>query len=94
MNTANLQMQGVLLALASLCHELRRKGALDSAGLAAALDDAEISATRGNAEVSDSNAEAIRFPIRFLRTALQTGEALDYQAITARIGRGREGASD
>jgi hypothetical protein len=90
MNTANLQMEGLLLALAALCRELERKGALDSAGIGVALDQAEARATRSNGEVSDSNAEAIRFPIRFLRLALENGEALDYQAIAARIGRQRD----
>jgi hypothetical protein len=89
MNTANLQMEGLLLALGALCRELQRKGALDSAGIVEALDLAEASATRRNGEVSDSNAEAIRFPIRFLRLALQESEALDYQALAARIGRER-----
>jgi hypothetical protein len=88
MNTANLQMEGLLLALGALCRELQRKGALEKAGIAAALDNAEACATRSNGEVSDSNAEAIRFPIRFLRLALQDdGEVLDYQAIAARVGR-------
>jgi hypothetical protein len=89
MNTANLQMEGLLLALGALCRELQRKGALDSAGIVEALDQAEASATRRNGEVSDSNAEAIRFPIRFLRLALQESEALDYQTLAARIGRER-----
>jgi hypothetical protein len=90
MNTANLQMEGLLLALGALCRELKRRGALDSAGITAALDQAEASATRSNGEVSDSNAEAIRFPIRFLKRALEENEALDYQAIAARIGRQRD----
>lgn len=90
MNTANLQMEGLLLALAAVCRELERKGALDSAETAAALEQAEASAARRNGEVSDSNLEAIRFPIRFLRLALESAEAPDYQVIAARIGRTRD----
>jgi hypothetical protein len=89
MNTANLQVEGLLLALSSLCRELKSQGALDSAGIAAALDRAEASATRRDGGLSDSNAEAVRFPIRFLRLALENGEALDYQVIASRIGRER-----
>ena len=37
MNTANLQMEGTLLALAALCEALKRKGMLNGEEIAEAL---------------------------------------------------------
>jgi hypothetical protein len=93
MNTANLQMEGVLLALAALCGALKSNGTLSGQAIAQALSEAERAATARRAELSDANAEAIRFPIRFLRHALQEeGRALNFAAITSAIGREREAA--
>lgn len=90
MNTANLQMEGLLLALAALCDTLKRKHLLDADEIAAALERAEAGASRASG-LSEPNIEAIRFPIRFLRLAMQReGDALDYAAIAAGIGRGRD----
>lgn len=91
MNTANLQLEGLLLAVAALCTELMRKGALEANELEAALDRATQGASDRTTELSDANAEAIRFPIRFLREALrQTDGSLDYQSLAAKIGRARD----
>ncbi len=94
MNTANLQMEGVLLALAALCGALKSNGALSGPAIAQALAEAERAATVRRSELSDANAEAIRFPIRFLRQALQQdGRALNFAAITSAIGRERGAAA-
>jgi len=91
MNTANLQMEGTLLALAALCETLKRKGMLTGEEIAEALDCAERGASARAPGLSDANAEAIRFPIRFLRRAMERdGEALDYAAIAAGVGRRRD----
>lgn len=91
MNTANLQMQGMLLALTALCRELMRKDLLKVGEIAAALDQAEAGASSCESGLSDSNIQAIQFPIRFLRLALeQEHAALDFQALSAEIGRARE----
>ncbi len=88
MNTASLQIEGLLVALARLCLVLQDRGAITRDALESALADAEASAAAGRDDLSHANLEAIRFPARFLRQALATGDGLDYRAITARIGRG------
>jgi hypothetical protein len=91
MNTANLQHEGLLLAVAALFAELVRKGALDVKEVEAALDRAAQGASERTTQLSDANAEAIRFPIRFLREALrQTDGSLDYRSLAAEVGRARD----
>ena len=91
MNTANLQMEGVLLALAALCAELRRGGALNDEDLGRAFSVAERGASARAASLRNANAEAILFPIRFLRLGLRDGaQALDYGSIAAEVGRERD----
>lgn len=91
MNTANLQMEGVLLMLAALCDTLRSKGVLDDEEIAALLDRADRGASCREPRLSEANIEAVRFPVRFLRCALQQdGPALDYEAIAAEVGRARD----
>lgn len=88
MNTANLQLEGLLLAMAALFGELKRKGVLVSGEIEAALDRADSGASARATELSDANREAIHFPVRFLREALRDGaKPLDYRTITAEIGR-------
>lgn len=71
MNTANLQLQGLLMAVAAVNRLLVARGALDTRTLEAALHEAELSALAGShAEgLSPSNREAITFPIRLLEFA-------------------------
>ena len=88
MNTANLQLEGLLLAVAALCAELQRKGLLTPYEIEAALDRAGQGASARATELSDANVEAIHFPLRFLRQALRGAEGtLDYRTIAAEIGR-------
>jgi hypothetical protein len=72
MNTANLQLEGLLLALAGLVDELKRKGMLSQGEVAHLLANAESNAARregGARDISPANVDAILFPIRFLRQA-------------------------
>lgn len=93
MNTANLQMEGTLLALAAICEALKAKGFLTGDEIIAALMSAEKGASTRGACMSGANVEAIRFPIRFLRLAMERdGQSLDYAAIAAGVGRTRERA--
>jgi hypothetical protein len=72
MNTANLQLEGLLLALSSLLAAMKAKGLLTQLEIDSALEEAERFAerdTRRPPELSDANVDAIRFPIRFLRLA-------------------------
>jgi hypothetical protein len=72
MNTANLQLEGVCVALSSVLGALRRKGLLTKEEIDAALASAE-DAIRDDSErpetLSGANVEAICFPIRYLRAA-------------------------
>ena len=73
MNTANLQLEGLYLAVAAVNRALVQKGVLTSGEVDAALDAAEISA--GNERpngISTANRDAVRFPIRLLRLANQS----------------------
>lgn len=92
MNTANLQLEGLLLAVASLCRTLKEKGALEGAEVSDALCAAERAAEIrcGTSGLSSANLEAIRFPIRFLKVAAEDGsQALDFSAIARRVGTGK-----
>jgi len=72
MNTANLQLEGLVLAFSSLLEALRRKGLLTETEIVDALSEAEESTkshVAGMPNLSASNLDAIQFPIRFLRAA-------------------------
>lgn len=91
MNTANLQMEGILLVLAALCDELRSKDLLSNEDLTELLARAEQGASGRETRLSGANIEAVRFPIRFLRCALeQDHEGVDYDRIAAAVGRARD----
>ncbi|UZF95612.1 hypothetical protein [Bosea sp. NBC_00550] len=91
MNTANLQLEGLMLSVAALFEELKRKGVLAASEIEAALARAENGASERTTELSEANAEAIRFPIRFLKEALrESNDALDYRSVAAKVGRARD----
>lgn len=72
MNTANLQLEGLLLAVSSVLETMRRKGLLTEQEIVDALSEAEASTgsqVAGMPDLSAANLEAIQFPIRFLRAA-------------------------
>jgi hypothetical protein len=72
MNPANLQLEGVLMALYGLLGVIKNKGVLNSQEIEEALETAEASILADPARVSDlSDAQlaGILFPIRFLRHA-------------------------
>jgi hypothetical protein len=94
MNTANLQMEGLLLALGSLLRSLKAKGLLSEAEIEAMLREA---ARRGEedpgrpGQLSAANVEAMLFPVRFLQEDLRSGEPADpYSTIAARVGRSKQ----
>ncbi|MGO4175885.1 hypothetical protein [Bosea sp. TAF32] len=85
MNTANLQLEGLLLSVAAAFAELKRKGVLQSSDLDNALARAEEGVSQRTTELSEANAEAIQFPIRFLREALREPHgSLDYDCRDSR----------
>lgn len=72
MNTANLQLEGLLLAVSSVLETMRRKGLLTETEIIDALAEAETSTKShvvGMPDLSAANLDAIQFPIRFLRAA-------------------------
>jgi hypothetical protein len=72
MNTANLQLQGLLLAVASINSTLVHKGLLSIDEIDLALRKAEVSLTgeeRLFEDMSPANRDAICFPIRLLQMA-------------------------
>lgn len=70
MNTANLQLEGLYLAIAALTRALKDKNILSEAEIDAALGTAEdaVRSDRHRTEMlSDANLDAICFPIRVMR---------------------------
>lgn len=95
MNTANLQLEGLLLALAAVVGTLRRKGVLSDAELDAALNEAEAAVTTDEARpggLSTANVEAVLFPIRYLRTAsrgLPEDAVLPFSRTATKVGQSK-----
>jgi len=95
MNTANLQIEGLLLATAALVRLLREKGLVTVGELDAALENAQRAATfdaRRPEQMSPANVEAVLFPLRFLREVNARPDAVDYppfSEITTAVGLGR-----
>jgi hypothetical protein len=92
MNTANLGLEGLYLAISSVNARLVEKGLLTHAEVHDALKQAEASATAGGEhdDLSGSNRKAICFPIRFLMLANEKTEnqqPVSFRAITEDIGR-------
>jgi hypothetical protein len=70
MNTANLQLQGLYIVVASLSSALVRKGVLSREELDSTLRTAEERALSFRTkELAPSNREAVAFPARLLRMA-------------------------
>ena len=98
MNTANLQLEGVLMAMAALCQLMREKGIAAEEDIESSLRRAEemLATDRLRPEqLSQANVEAMLFPLRFLREANRcdtSGDALAYSAIATAVGRTRRSA--
>jgi len=94
MNTANLQLEGLLVALTHLIGVLQQKGLVSHDEIKDALTQAETAAMgqadRGG-QLREANQQAILFPIRYLMEATSaagTGKA--FRTITAEIGRDKD----
>ena len=93
MNTANLQLEGLLLAVAALVEAMKKKGLLTAEEVESALGEArdvaaDDSARRG--EISASNVAAVLFPIRFLMEANGTDPSRKgerFSKLAERVGR-------
>ncbi|MBY5315896.1 hypothetical protein GR210_15735 [Rhizobium leguminosarum] len=92
MNTANLQLKGLIMAMASICDAIVEKELLTSEELNAALSKAKKAVEEDDDhELSDANRAAILFPIRVLQLAEEAGrkgERLtfsDYAKLVAKL---------
>jgi hypothetical protein len=72
-NVANLQLEGLLMAIASINHILVRKGVLTTQEIDVALRKAEASGASGEGSdtISPSDLNSVSFPIRVLQLANQ-----------------------
>jgi hypothetical protein len=91
MDTGNLQMQGLCLALASLNELLVEKGLVSQSEVDTALARAEAGATGDDrfAELlAPQQRDAVCFPIRFLRLANEGGADLElsFSGLAKRVG--------
>ncbi|ACS59320.1 MULTISPECIES: hypothetical protein [Rhizobium] len=74
MNTANLQLKGLIMAMASICDAIVEKELLTSQELNAALSKAKKAIEDDDDhELSGANRAAILFPIRVLQLAEEAG---------------------
>ncbi|TCR66154.1 hypothetical protein [Bosea sp. BK604] len=94
MNTANLQLEGLLVAVAELTRLLVRKGLVEEReveGAFAAAEAAMRSDQPRMEQLSGSNAEAVCFPIRFLSAALDAkdGAPLAFSELACRVGQSK-----
>ncbi|TPK72320.1 hypothetical protein FJ527_25060 [Mesorhizobium sp. B2-4-18] len=72
MNVANLQLEGLLMAIAAINNALVHNGVLSIDAIDDALRKAEASVTgeeRVYEDMSPANRDAIRFPLRLLQLA-------------------------
>jgi hypothetical protein len=91
MNTANLQMQGLLAVVSSLLQVMEQKGVLSRQDIETALARAEADATRGfqHGSLSEANVDAICFPARYLHAAQSSGTAT-FEEIARAVGQDKD----
>lgn len=91
MNTANLQLEGLIMAVAALSNALVAKGALTHQDIAAALGRAERAVGEDDDhELSNSNRAATLFPIRVLvlaNEAAQRGRNFTFSDYAELVGK-------
>lgn len=99
MNTANLQIEGLLVATSALVKLMHDKGIATVDEVDWVLQTAEASAEADASRqggLRAGNVEAILFPLRFLRIANRRSEAVAvFSEIAAEVGRqdARDGGS-
>jgi hypothetical protein len=99
MNVANLQLEGLLMAIASINHLLVRNGLLSNEEIDTALRKAEASGTNEerSEELSSANRDAINFPIRLLQLANQCQPEADippFSELARMVGQIKEPYND
>ncbi|HMM62672.1 MAG: hypothetical protein WA975_22215 [Mesorhizobium sp.] len=89
MNVANLQLEGLLMAIAAVNRMLVRNGVASAQEMDAALREAEASESRAD-DIPPANREAIVFPIRLLQLANRCQPEADlpsFSALTRMVGQ-------
>ncbi|GAA2833045.1 hypothetical protein EDC40_104269 [Aminobacter aminovorans] len=99
MNVANLQLEGLLMAIATINHILVRKGVLSAEEIDIALRKAEASETaeERSEALSSSHRDAVNFPIRLLQLANQCQPEADipsFSALARMVGQMKEPYND
>jgi hypothetical protein len=90
MNTANLQLEGLLMAVAAISRRLVDKGVLTGEELDRTLAEVEATLTgedRAVEDLSPANRDAIAFPVRLLREANRQGVEAGFHALARRVGQ-------
>jgi hypothetical protein len=92
MNTANLQLRGLVMALAAIVEVMKRNGLMTADELDEALSTAEkhVIGQDDLNELTESNLDAIYFPIRALRWASESGNSLSFDTIAATVGETKQ----
>jgi hypothetical protein len=98
MNTANLQLEGLYLALAALTDLLASKGLVSREEIDGAFESAEQTALNDYRadELRPANREAVAFPSRFLRLAnkpASRGVAPGFSELARLVGQLKDDAS-
>lgn len=92
MNTANLQLEGIYAVMAALIGVMREKGLLGNEEidqLLAGVEETLASDPDRPAELRGANVDAICFPARFLRLALQAsseGHKFSFAQLAGQVG--------
>ena len=89
MNTANLQLEGLLIAIAGINRALVDKGIISAAELDQALALSEQTALgddRVAEDMSPANRDAVAFSIRLLRAANGAGGSHSFSELARRVG--------
>lgn len=93
MNTANLQLKGLIMAMASICDAIAEKELLTRGEIDAALSKAQRAIEEDDDhELSGANQAAILFPIRVLQLAGKAGRKgegatfSDYARLVGKLG--------
>jgi hypothetical protein len=98
MNPANLQLEGVLMALYALLNVSKSKGLLNAQEIEEALEAAEANILADHARVSDLRDAQLAgslFPIRFLRHANTASKSMEsFTTIAQLVGETKPDAMD
>ncbi|MEA3534330.1 hypothetical protein [Rhizobium sp. CC-YZS058] len=90
MNTANLQLEGLTMAVAAITRMLTEKGLATHQDIRSALKNAEEeAAASAGSELSGSNQKGILFPIRLLslaNDAAERGESASFKTFARQVG--------